>query len=167
MMGLLCSPCQTTVMVNTMYKSYHEQLNCIQTLPSVHLYDILGHSDVQYLLLERNSFSRILSLSKGDTCHTFLRKKRRIFYFFIEIIYCYTGVRRTGSFPETEKPPQSSRHRRKWPPIPQKLFVFQDYYNSFDNFAGERENKNTSVSAVGALVNTSTDIFLHFVVCSL
>lgn len=140
MMGLLCSPCQTTVMVNTMYKSYHEQLNCIQTLPSVHLYDILGHSDVQYLLLERNSFSRILSLSKGDTCHTFLRKKEG---YFISLSRLYIVIQELDEpvVFRREKPPQSSRHRRKWPPIPQKLFVFQDYYNSFDNFAGERKQK--------------------------
>lgn len=60
-----------------------------------------------------------------------------------------------------EHPPHCVDEKR--PPLPQKLFVFQDYYNWFDHFAG----KITSVSAVGTLVNTSTDIFLHFVVCSL
>lgn len=166
MMGLLCSPCQTTVMVNTMYKSYHEQLNCIQTLPSVHLYDILGHSDVQYLLLERNSFSRILSLSKGDTCHTFLRKKEG---YFISLSRLYIVIQ------ELDEPVVFRRERNHLnlagivdnglqylkscscsKIITTRLIILQ-----------ERENKNTSVSAVGALVNTSTDIFLHFVVCSL
>lgn len=165
MMGLLCSPCQTTVMVNTMYKSYHEQLNCIQTLPSVHLYDILGHSDVQYLLLEEQLQQNLVTVKRRYLSHLSKEKKKDILFLYRDYILLYRSQTNRQFSGErnhlnlagvVENGLQYLKSCSCSKIITTRLIILQ-----------ERENKNTSVSAVGALVNTSTDIFLHFVVCSL